>query len=367
MNHLVTPPVTQPVTPNTHSKPNLASAEQLGEFDQIIDVRSPGEFAEDHIPGAINCPVLDNDERIRVGTLYKQVSSFDAKKLGAGLVAKNIARYLETTFADKPKSWKPLIYCWRGGTRSGAMTHILRQVGWPAMQLDGGYKSYRRYVIGQLNTLPETFQFHVICGTTGSGKSRLLNALEAQGAQVLDLEDLAAHRGSVLGNLPDKPQPAQKMFESLVCHKLSTFDPAKTVYVEAESKKVGLLRVPDKIIEAMWQRGRCIRIETSAEARVKLLCEEYEHFFTTPEILFTQLDCLKNLHGAERIEAWKQMAREFRWNELVNELLQLHYDPAYRNSTLNHYPQIADGQTFEAADLSSTQMPALASKILQIG
>jgi tRNA 2-selenouridine synthase len=363
MNH----PATPPVTPNAHSKPNLATAEQIGEFDQIIDVRSPGEFAEDHIPGAINCPVLDNDERIRVGTLYKQVSSFDAKKLGAGLVAKNIARFLESEFADKPKSWKPLIYCWRGGTRSGAMTHILRQVGWAAMQLDGGYKSYRRHVIQQLDTLTEKFQFHVICGATGSGKSRLLNALEAQGAQVLDLEDLAAHRGSVLGNLPDKPQPAQKMFESLVCHKLSTFDPAKIVYVEAESKKVGLLRVPDKIIEAMWQRGRCIRIETSVEARVKLLCEEYEHFFTTPEILFTQLDCLKNLHGAERIEAWKQLARAKQWQPLVRELLELHYDPAYSNSTLNHYPQIADGLTFDAPDLSLVQLSSLATKIFQNG
>jgi tRNA 2-selenouridine synthase len=360
------PPATPPVTLNAYSKPNLATAEQIGEFEQIIDVRSPGEFAEDHIPGAINCPVLDNDERIRVGTLYKQVSSFDAKKLGAGLVAKNIARYLETEFADKPKSWKPLIYCWRGGTRSGAMTHILRQVGWGAMQLDGGYKSYRRYVLQQLDVLPEKFQFHVICGATGSGKSRLLNALEAQGAQVLDLEDLAAHRGSVLGNLPDKPQPAQKMFESLVCHKLSTFDAAQPVYVEAESKKVGVLRVPDKIIEAMWLRGRCIRIETSSEARVKLLCEEYEHFFTTPDILFTQLDCLKNLHGVEGIEAWKQLAREKQWEPLVRELLELHYDPAYRNSTLRHYPQIADGLTFEAPDLSAAQMASLASKILQI-
>ncbi|MGB8339114.1 MAG: tRNA 2-selenouridine(34) synthase MnmH [Burkholderiales bacterium] len=362
MNHAAT----SPVATASHNKPNLATAEQIGEFDQIIDVRSPGEFAEDHIPGAINCPVLDNDERVRVGTLYKQVSSFEAKKLGAALVAKNIALHLEQEFVDKPKNWKPLIYCWRGGTRSGAMTHILRQVGWPAMQLDGGYKSYRRHVIQQLDTLPEELQFHVICGATGSGKSRLLNALEAQNAQVLDLEDLAAHRGSVLGNLPDKPQPAQKMFESLVCDKLATFDLSKPVYVEAESKKVGVLRVPDKIIDAMWQRGRCIRIETSVEARVKLLCEEYEHFFTSPEVLFTQLDCLKNIHGAERIASWKQMAREKRWDQLVRELLQDHYDPAYRNSTLSHYPQIDQGLAFENSELSPFQMTHLAAKILQI-
>lgn len=361
MNH----PTPATLPPNPH-KPHTAGVTSLAEFDEIIDVRSPAEFAEDHIPRAINCPVLDNDERVRVGTLYKQVSSFEAKKLGAGLVAKNIARHLEQAFADKPKNWKPLIYCWRGGTRSGAMTHILRQVGWGALQLDGGYKAYRRHVTHQLDTLPERFHFHVICGATGSGKSRLLNALEAHGAQVLDLEALAAHRGSVLGNLPDTPQPTQKMFESLVCHKLANFDASRPVYVEAESKKVGLLRVPEKIIDAMWLRGRCVRIDAPVEARVRLLSEEYEHFFTTPEVLFTQLDCLKKIHGTALIEAWKQMARDKQWDRLVLELLQNHYDPAYRNSTLSHYPQIDQGLAFETSDLSTEAMTALASKILQI-
>lgn len=361
MNH----PAVPSASAAAYGKPNLATPGQIDEFDQVIDVRSPAEFAEDHIPGAINCPVLDNDERSRIGTLYKQVSSFEAKKLGAGLVAMNIARHLENAFSARPKNWKPLVYCWRGGTRSGAMTHIMRQVGWPAMQLDGGYKSFRRFVIRQLDALPEKFAFQVICGATGSGKSRLLNALEAQGAQVLDLEALAAHRGSVLGNLPDLAQPSQKMFESTVWHKLHGLDAGKPVYVEAESKKVGLLRVPDKIIDAMWQRGRCIRIDACVEARVKLLCEEYEHFFAAPQKLFAQLDCLKNLHGAERIDAWKQSAREKHWQPLVRELLELHYDPAYRNSTLRHYPQINDGITLRPVDLSATEMAALASEILQ--
>src|SRR6188474_3521832 len=185
-------------------------------FDAIIDVRSPAEFAEDHVPGALSCPVLDNDERARVGTIYKQTSPYEAKKIGAALVARNIAGHLEAALADKPRGWKPLVYCWRGGQRSAAMAHVLREVGWDAMTLQGGYKAYRRYVVASLAQLPQRINFRVIHGVTGSGKSRLLRALADAGAQVLDLEDLAAHRGSVLGNLPGRPQPSQKMFESLL-------------------------------------------------------------------------------------------------------------------------------------------------------
>jgi tRNA 2-selenouridine synthase len=346
-------------------KPQAATVAQLAAFDEIIDVRSPAEFAEDHIPGAINCPVLNNEERARVGMLYKQVSPFEAKKLGAALVAKNIALQLEHNFLAKPKNWKPLIYCWRGGTRSGAMTHIFRQIGWQAQQLDGGYKTYRRHVLAELDELPQKFQFNVVCGATGSGKSRLLQALEAQGAQVLDLEALAAHRGSVLGNVPGTPQPSQKMFDSCVWKKLAEFDSTQPVYVEAESKKIGDLRVPQAIIERMWQHGHCVRIETSIEARIQLLCEEYAHFFSAPEMLFTQLDCLHSLFGTARIDHWKKMASDKQWNALVRELLEDHYDLAYRKSTLNHYPQINQGQVLTTPDLSPTKMAAIACQLVQ--
>ena len=180
----------------------------LDGFDTIIDARSEGEFALDHLPGAINCPVLNNEERVRVGTLYKQVGSFEAKKLGAALVARNIARHIEEQFADRPKEWKPLVYCWRGGNRSGSLAHILAKIGWPVVQLDGGYKAYRAHVSAALEA-PPALDWRVICGTTGSGKSRLLETLDGIGAQVLDLERLAAHRGSVLGHLPHEPQPTQ--------------------------------------------------------------------------------------------------------------------------------------------------------------
>ena len=152
---------------------------QLDAFDEVIDVRSPSEFALDHVPGAANCPVLDDEERARVGTLYKQVSPFDARKLGAALVSKNIARHLEEHFRGRDRGWRPLVYCWRGGKRSGAMAHVLREIGWDAATLEGGYRSYRREVMAQLEKLPARFRFRVVCGATGSGKSRLLEALAA--------------------------------------------------------------------------------------------------------------------------------------------------------------------------------------------
>ncbi|MHB8166355.1 MAG: tRNA 2-selenouridine(34) synthase MnmH, partial [Sulfuricella sp.] len=222
---------------------------QLARFDDIIDVRSPSEFRDDHIPGAVNFPVLNDEERARVGTIYKQTSAFDAKKIGAALVARNIAGHVEQHFSDQPKNWRPLVYCWRGGSRSGAMTHILNQIGWRAQQLKGGYKAYRTMVLATLQTLPGRFRYRVICGPTGSGKSRLLTALDELGAQVLDLEGLAAHRGSILGSLPDADQPSQKLFESRLWEALQKFDPDHPVYVEAESKKIGNIRAPDALLE----------------------------------------------------------------------------------------------------------------------
>ena len=243
---------------------------QLTSFDEIIDVRSESEFADDHVPGAVNCPVLNDAQRAEVGTLYKQVSSFDAKKIGAALVSENIARHLRERFRDKPRDWRPLVYCWRGGGRSGALAHVLTQIGWRTGRLEGGYKGYRRAVIDDLETLPTQFSWRVVCGMTGTGKSRLLRALDAAGAQVLDLEALAAHRGSVLGNLPDAPQPPQKLFESRVWHALRGFDASRPVYVESESKKIGVLRVPDALIKAMWA-SETIVLEADVPIRVALL------------------------------------------------------------------------------------------------
>ena len=316
---------------------------QFAAYDAIIDVRSPAEFAEDHIPGAVNCPVLDDEERKRVGTTHKEIGSFEAKKIGAALVAKNIATHLEAHFLDHPRSWKPLIYCWRGGNRSGAMTHILTRIGWPAQQLEGGYKNYRREVNAALAEFPRQFNYRVICGTTGSGKSRLLQTLAVEGAQVLDLEQLAAHRGSVLGHLPSEPQPTQKAFESRILESLRHFDPALTVFVESESKKVGNLRVPDALMDSM-RNCACISLELPRASRVRLLMEDYAHFVQDPAVLNVQLDRLVDLHGRARIAHWHTLALTGKMEELVEELLAAHYDPLYLRSIGRNFKQISQAQ-----------------------
>jgi tRNA 2-selenouridine synthase len=336
---------------------------ELAAFDEIIDVRSPGEFAEDHVPGAINLPVLDDAERARVGTLYKQVSSFEAKKLGAALVSRNIARHLDTWFADKPKSYRPLVYCWRGGSRSGSLTHVLQKIGFAAMQLEGGYKAYRRHVVAELDRLPTLFGYRVVCGPTGSGKSRLLQALAGEGAQVLDLEALAAHRGSLLGALPGQDQPSQKRFESAIWSALSRFDPARPVFVESESKKIGALRVPDALIAAM-HASPCLRLDVSLEARVRLLTEDYAHFLGDPETINRQLGFLTSLRGGETVAAWQALANRRAWPELVATLLAQHYDPAYFKSLSRNYAPSPTDQSFRTEDLSADGLRQLARAVL---
>ena len=333
----------------------------LSGFDDIIDARTPAEFAEDHLPGAINLPVLDDEERVRVGTMYKQVSSFEAKKIGAALVAKNIARHIEESLIAKPKGWRPLIYCWRGGNRSGAFAHILTRIGWRAEQLDGGYKAYRRNVQEMLETLPKRLNYRVVCGATGSGKSRLLAALAQLGAQVLDLEGLAAHRGSLLGSLPDEAQPSQKGFDSRLWAALQGFDSSKPVFVEAESKKIGNVRAPDALLDVMWQ-SPCVRLEADADLRVALLMEEYRHFLDDPAALNLKLDYLVKLYGKAVIARWQEMALKREWAPLVAELLAQHYDPAYTRSSRQHYPHYDDALVLPVGGIRAADFEALARK-----
>jgi tRNA 2-selenouridine synthase len=334
---------------------------QLDSFDAIIDARSPSEYAIDHLPGAINAPVLDDEQRIRVGTMYKQIGSFEAKKVGAALVARNIANHIEQLWLDKPREWRPLIYCWRGGNRSGSMAHILAKVGWPVVQLDGGYKAFRAHVNAELEQAP-ALNFRVICGTTGSGKSRLLEVLHAQGAQVLDLEQLAAHRGSVLGDLPSQPQPSQKAFESSIWNRLRRFDPARPVFVESESKKVGNLRVPAALMDSM-RASDCISLTLSRANRVRLLMEDYEHFLASPASLNEQLQHLTTLHGREKIARWHAMSNAGEMAPLVEELLADHYDPAYLRSIDRNFIKFDQATPLELDDIDSAAFSAAALQL----
>ncbi len=345
-----------------HGIVKIERIEEYGQFDEVIDVRTPAEFEEDHIPGSINCPVLDNEQRIEVGTLYKQHSPFEAKKIGAAYVAENIAHHLRHTFHDRPKDWKPLIVCWRGGQRSGSMTLIFRRVGWDAQQLQGGYKDYRQLVIESLSELPRRMSFRVVCGATGSGKSRVLQELAGKGEQILDLEELACHKGSVLGILPGTDQPSQKMFETRLLSALRQLDPARLIYVEAESRRIGKIHVPDALLETM-REGACINIEAAFDARVDFLLRDYDYFPNDPEWLRSRLDSLRKLQSRETIERWLDHVDRAQWRALVGELLELHYDPLYRRSQNSNFSGLISPMTFQCDDLTPSGIAKLAGEI----
>jgi len=338
--------------------------EALAAHPDRIDVRSPSEFADDHIPGAVGLPVLDDAERAEVGTLHARESEFAAKQRGAAIVARNIARIIERHCQGKPRDWTPLVYCWRGGKRSGALAHVLREIGWRAVQLDGGYRAYRRHVVAALPTLPARFRFVVVCGLTGSGKSRLLAALATVGAQVLDLEGLARHRGSLLGDLPDAPQPSQKWFESQLLAALESLDPAQPVFVESESRKVGTVQVPEALLEAM-RASACVRVDTPQPLRVALLKEEYAHFLADPNVLAARLALLVPLHGRATVERWNAAARAGEFDALVGELLVRHYDPMYTRSIERNFPRIAQAHVAVPSGLSAGAFRTLALDVVR--
>lgn len=342
--------------------PAAEAVARLAEFDAVIDARSENEYAEDRLPGAVNWPSLDNAQRHEVGTLYKQVSPFEARKRGASLVAANIARHIQQHVMDKPKGWKPLVYCWRGGQRSGALSLVLGQIGFNVTLVEGGYKAFRAAVLAELPALVQRLSYRVVCGPTGSGKTRLLQALEAAGAQVLDLEALASHRSSVLGLIPGQPQPSQKRFDTLVWEKLRSFDPARPVYVESESRKVGNVAVPEALIAAM-RASACLRLDLPDEERVRLLLEDYDFFARDPELFCQRLEALVQLRGREQVRAWQAQVRAGDIEPVVRELLVKHYDPGYSGSTQRNFTQFGQARAIAPRDRSPQAMAELAREL----
>lgn len=312
----------------------LPSAEPsvIAGFDAFIDVRSPSEFAEDHVPGAINLPVLDDAERARVGTVYVQDSPFRARRLGAALVARNIARHLETALAERPKDFRPLIYCWRGGQRSNAMATVLAQVGWRTTVLAGGYKTYRRRVQARLYGPAFALKLVLLDGGTGSGKTAMLAALAARGVQVLDLEALAEHRGSLFGARPGRPQPSQKAFESRVLAAVEALDPARPVVVEAESSKIGECMVPPALWNAMAAAPR-IELAAPAAVRAAYLAEAYADLTGDIAALKAQLARLPVHIGRTAREGLADRLDTGDFTGFAAGLIELHYDPAYARSS----------------------------------
>ena len=337
---------------------------QLTTFNTVIDARSEGEYALDRLPAAVNWPTLNDQERHEVGTEYKQISAFDARKKGAVMAARNIAQHIETHCADKPKNWKPLDYCWRGGQRSGSLSLVLSQVGFDVHIIDGGYKAFRAEMLLDTARLATLFTYRVICGPTGSGKTRLLTSLAAAGAQVLDLEALAEHRSSVLGLIPGQPQPSQKQFDTRVWDALRKLDPAKVVWAESESKKVGNVSVPDALMTAL-RASACARLELPIEERVKLLMQDYDFFVKDPAFFCARLDVLKDLRGAAVINDWKARVHAGKVEGVVRELLELHYDPGYASSTRRNYQQFDAGFVVAASAADMLTSSTFSHKVLQ--
>jgi tRNA 2-selenouridine synthase len=333
----------------------------LAAFDAVIDVRSPGEFAEDHVPGAINLPVLDDQERARVGTIYVQESRFLARRIGAALVARNIARHLEDALAERPGSFAPLVYCWRGGQRSNAMATVMDQVGWRVTVLAGGYRTYRRRVTAALYEAEPALTAILLDGPTGVAKTDILGRLAARGAQVVDLEGLAAHRGSLFGALPWAPQPPQKLFESALLAVLEGLDPQRPVIIEAESSKVGELNLPPMLWKAMSAAPRIV-LDAQRAARAAYLVEHYGDVVADPLRLEDVLQRLPPHHGREQKSTWRALAASGDHLGLAASLIEAHYDPGYARSSRREARHVLG--EIVLPDLTAPSREAAADQIL---
>ncbi len=326
-------------------------------FDDIIDARAPAEFAEDHLPGAISLPVLSDAQRAEVGTIYKQVNPFVAKKLGAALVARNVADHLLGPLADKPGGWRPLVYCWRGGQRSGSFALILSQIGWRVEVLKGGYKAWRGLVVREVYDTPVRAPMVVLDGNTGTGKTEILNLLPAQGVQVIDLEGLANHRGSLFGAMG--PQPSQKAFEGRLAQALAALDPTRPVVVEAESSKIGQCRLPPEIWKAMAKAPR-VALSAPTVDRARYLTRAYADMVADPARLAGVVDLLKPLHPQEVIADWQAMAAAGTFCDLAEGLMTRHYDPRYAKHRARMAVPVAE---VAAGSLTPESLPDTAADV----
>ncbi len=325
-------------------------------FDTLIDVRSPAEFQEDHVPGAISLPVLSNEERARVGTVYVQQDPFLARKIGAALVARNAAAHIEGPLSDKDGGWRPLVYCWRGGQRSGSFATILKNIGWRADTVQGGYKSWRKLVATSLYDEPLAHRLVLLDGNTGTAKTAILEHLTARGVQVLDLEALAAHRGSIFGDL-GAPQPAQKGFESALATALAGFDPIRPVVVEAESARIGDIRLPPSLWKAMVSAPR-LGVSAPNSARASYLAAMYQEQVTDPEWLSARLDGLTYFLGKARCAELLGLAHDGEYEQLAGHLIEDHYDPTYNRARRS--PPL---RVFETESLDEDALQKLADRI----
>lgn len=343
--------------------PNLAPMEDFSSYDHIIDARSPREFSEDHIPGALNLPVVNDAEFAEVGTLHR-TDTMGAYRIGVEYSLQNIARHLKENFSGVGRKSRILVYCFRGGKRSRLWFDALDVIGYRVTRLQGGWKAYRRWVNEQLGTVPKQYRYIVLNGPTGCGKTRLLTALRNAGAQVLDLEDLAVHRGSVIGAVPGQAQPTQKLFDSHLLREISSLSPDRPIWVEAESKKVGNVQLPDALLSMMYQ-GTTLSIETTMPQRVQMWREDYAHFEADPQALVAKLQFLRPLVGNAELGEWETLAATRAIPELFERLMRSHYDVAYKRSSHRNYPDLHKSPTIHLDDLSPEALAIVAQRFRQ--
>ena len=314
---------------------------ELKSFDDIIDVRSPNEYQEDHIPNSTNLPVLNNLERKEIGTIYKNKSAFIAKKIGASLVSANIANHIKKNLLTKPGNWKVLIYCWRGGQRSKSFATVLSEIGWQVYVLKGGYKTYRSSINKKIYTITKKRKFMIIRGPTGCAKTRILQRLKKIGANTIDLEGIAKHKGSLLGSNPNVNQPSQKLFESQIYIELKKIKEKKLIFIESESSKIGNLYLPSTIISKI-EKSPSIEINTDIKSRVSYLIKDYKSFIKTKDS-FNKLFAYANVKlGKDIVTAWKVNYNSKDWKKLAYQLIVEYYDPLYNHKKNNRINSIID-------------------------
>lgn len=316
-----------------------------------IDMRSPSEFRDGRIPGAINIPLLDDEERGRVGTVYKTVGPEEAKQLGLTVVSGKLPDIVSQIRNAYKTGRTVIIYCWRGGMRSKSVVSILELMGIPAYQLIGGYKAYRRYVLDSLAAFPLNPRVIVLSGSTGVGKTALLKTLAEQGVPVIDLERLANHRGSAFGQVGlGRPETAQN-FDAAILGELHRLNNEPYIVVECESKRIGNVYLPHVLYQAM-QNGKRILAFTDIETRITRLIEEYLAIYNeNRDGIISSIKTLKNRLGAAKTEKLLDAFAANRTREVVHTLLVDYYDPLYGYEKANpgNFDYKVDATDFDEA------------------
>lgn len=319
---------------------------QLLESHCLIDVRTPLEYEEDHIPGAVNVPLLTNVERVEIGTLYKQTGPFEARKRALELVAHRFPAMV-ASIGETAGSRPILVYCWRGGLRSKTMVSILDLTGYPAYQLIGGYKAYRAAVTAYFEPFIPPGPLVVIHGMTGIGKTTLLHRL-GNTFSVLDLEGMASHRGSAFGSVGLRQTLSQKRFESLLWHGFRTVPAQSPIIIEGESRRIGKVSLPGNMYEVMQQSAK-IWCEASLDTRVMRLIEEYGRPEYREEMAAALLRIRKKLGGVKYEEIAGFLDRG-EMEPFMKALMTEYYDKVYYKVREWREDAFIDLEDFAAAE-----------------